>query len=376
MRLLDLYISRKFLLTLAFAMIAFISIFIVVDLIERLSDYIDRQVPGMVIVSYFFYYVPYIVVLMFPVGMLLASLFSVGQLSKHNELTAMQASGLSLYRILAPLLILGFLLSLVMMFFGEMIVPVANQRKAEIKNQYIDRLPRNLPARSSNLYLQENPAVQTTGVWFRPVPVLPRYSRRAYIGYFNARDKTADRISIQEYDGIFIVRRIDATSLRWQGDHWQAIKGYRRSFQKGQETAAPFDTLALTDLFFTPEVLVKVQKEPEEMSFTELENYIREVANNGSDPQRWLVDLHLKFSFPFTSFIMVLFGAPLAVGRARSSGAVGVAMTLVIAFLYFGTVKTGQTLSQSGLLSPLLGAWLGNIIFLMGGVVVLVRARK
>jgi lipopolysaccharide export system permease protein len=172
------------------------------------------------------------------------------------------------------------------------------------------------------------------------------------------------------------VRRIDATSLRWQNGVWQALKGYQRSFRNQREIAAPFDSLTLTDLFFTPEILVKVQKEPEEMSFRELENYIREVASNGSDPQRWLVDLHLKLSFPFASFIMVLFGAPLAVGRARSSGAVGVAMTLVVAFLYFGTVKIGQTFSHNGMLPPVVGAWLGNGIFLIAGIIVLVRARK
>lgn len=376
MRLLDLYLSRKFVFTLAFAMIAFVNIFVVVDLIERLSDYIDRRVPAMIIASYFFYYVPYIITLMFPMGVLLAALFSVGQLSKYNELTAMQASGLSLYRILAPLLVISFLASAGMVLFAEKVVPVANQRKAEIKNQYIDRLPRHLPARSSNLYLQENAAAPLTGVWFRPTFVLPERTRRAFFGYYNATEKIADRISIQEYAGVFIVKRIDAASLRWQNGQWLAVKGYQRTFQNGRETAVPFDTLALTDLFFTPEVLVKVQKEPEEMSFGELENYIREVASNGGDPRRWLVDLHLKISFPFASFILALFGAPLAVGRARSSGAVGVAMTLVLAFLYFGTVKTGQTLSQNGLLPPLLGAWLGNIIFLMGGVIVLARARK
>ncbi len=376
MRILDLYLSRKFLLTLAFALIAFTSIFVVVDLIEKLSDYIDRQVPGMVIVSYFFYYVPYIIVLMFPIGMLLAALFSVGQLSKYNELTAMQASGLSLYRILAPLLILGFLFSLGMMYFTERIVPIANQRKAEIKNQYIDRLPHHLPSRASNLYLQENLDAGAQQDWFRPAAGAHLHSRRVFIGHYNAAQKTAERASIQEYEGVFIVRRLDASALLWQNDHWQAIKGYRRSFQNAREVAVPFDTLALTDLFFTPEVLVKVQKDPEEMSYRELKNYIREVASNGSDPQRWLVDLHLKISFPFASFIMVLFGAPLAVGRARSSGAVGVGMTLVLAFLFFGTIKTGQTLSQSGILPPLLGAWMGNIIFLIGGVIVLVRARK
>lgn len=370
MRLLDRYLTKKFLFTLSFPVIAFLSIFIVIDLVERLSDYIDRDVPGLVIASYYFYYTPYIIVLMFPIAMLLAALFSIGQLSKHNELTAMKASGVSLYRILAPVLIIAFLLSLGLMLFAERVVPVANQRKAEIKDQYMDRLPQNLPARLSNIYLQDHAQANATDS-----TTIAR-SRRVFLGFYNAETKTAEKVSIQEYEGVFITHRIDANTLRWRENVWAAVAGYERTFKHGGEVAAKFDTLVLADLFFTPEVLGKVQKAPEEMSYTELQGFIKEVANNGGNPERWLVDLYLKISFPFANFIIVLFGAPLAVGRLRSSGAVGVALTLVIAFLYFGTVKTGQTLAQSGALSPSVGAWMGNTIFFLAGFFILLRARK
>ncbi|MEK7729925.1 MAG: LptF/LptG family permease [candidate division KSB1 bacterium] len=370
MRLLDRYLAKKFLFTLCFPIIAFISIFIVIDLVERLSDYIDRGVPGLVIASYYFYFTPYIIVLMFPIAMLLAALFSIGQLSKYNELTAMKASGVSLYRILAPIYLIAFTLSLGLMLFAEKVVPVANQRKAEIKDRHMDRMPQNLPARLSNIYLQNY--VPTTSA----SPTTQGGSRRVFIGFYNAEAKVAEKVSIQDYEGVFILHRIDANTLRWHENAWLATHGYERTFSNGGEVAAKFDTLPLPNLFFTPEVLNQVQKDPEEMSFGELQQFITEVANNGGNPERWLVDLYLKIAFPFANFIIVLFGAPLAVGRLRSSGAVGVALTLVIAFLYFGTVKTGQTLAQSGSLAPLVGAWMGNTIFFVAGLFVLFRARK
>ncbi len=372
MRLLDRYLAQKFLFTLCFPIVAFISIFIVIDLVERLSDYIDRDVPGLIIASYYFYFTPYIIVLMFPIAMLLAALFSIGQLSKYNELTAMKASGVSLYRILAPIYLIAFALSLGLMLFAEKVVPVANQRKAEIKDQHMDRLPQNLPARLSNIYLQDH--AQNASA--TPEAPTQSRSRRVFIGFYNAEAKTAEKVSIQDYKGVFITHRVDANTLRWRENAWHAAHGYERTFSNGGEVAAKFDTLPLPNLFFTPEVLNKVQKDPEEMSYGELQQFIKEVANNGGNPERWLVDLYLKISFPFANFIIVLFGAPLAVGRLRSSGAVGVALTLVIAFLYFGTVKTGQTLAQSGSLSPLLGAWMGNTIFFVAGLFVLLRARK
>jgi lipopolysaccharide export system permease protein len=394
MRLLDLYISRKFLFNLIFALTAFASIFITVDLVEALSDYIDKQVPGMVIASYYFYFLPYILVLTMPVAMLLASMFSVGQLSKHNEITAMKAAGQSLYRILSPILAIAFLASGAMILFAEKVVPVANQRKIEIKNRYIERVPQNLPTRLSNLYFQESVSRDTArhnGKTANPEGVgKPANSfgrtqvRRVFIGHYDDATKTAQKISIQNYDGIFIVERIDALQMRWKergeglrGGVWEILHGYRRRFEGDREAVTVrFDSLAMPELSFTPQVLTKVQKDPEEMSYGELQKFIDEVARNGGNQDRWLVDLYLKISFPLANFIIVLFGAPLAAGRVRSGGAVGVALSLVICFLYFGTVKTAQSMGQNGTLEPLLAAWLGNLTFLVAGAVILVKARK
>ncbi|MDZ7360867.1 MAG: LptF/LptG family permease [candidate division KSB1 bacterium] len=380
--ILDRYVSRKFLFNLLFSLTAFASIFITVDLLEKLSEFIDRKAPVFVVASYYFYYLPYVIILSMPVAMLLASMFSVGQLSKYNELTAMLSAGRSLHRILLPLFVIGVLISGAMLVFAERVMPVANQRKAEIKQQYIDRIPRNLPARLSNLYFQESadpPAEHRDGSRgnFGEVAV-----RRIFIGYYDETAKVAQKVSIQNYNGIFITERIDAVQMRWRESSnrqigvWEMLQGYRRKFDGEREAFARFDTLTMPELSFTPQVLTKVQKDPEEMSYGELQEFIREVARNGGNPERWLVDLYLKISFPLANFIIVLFGAPLAAGRIRSGGAVGVATSLVICFLYFGTVKTSQSMGQNGTLDPLLAAWLGNIIFLAAGLVVLVKARK
>lgn len=369
--LLDRYVSKKFLLNLLFSLIAFTSIFITVDLLEALSEFIDRKVPALVVMSYYFYYLPYVIILSMPVAMLLASMFSVGQLSKYNELTAMLAAGRSLHRILLPLFIIGFLCSGVMLLFAEKVMPVANQRKAEIKQQYVDRMPKNLTARLSNLYFQESADSAETSA---PTNLV----RRVFIGYYDDANKMAQRVSVQQYRGLFIYERMDAAQMRWQENthRWEMLQGYRRRFENGTETLTRFDTLALPELSFTPQVLTKVQKDPAEMSYGELQKFIREVARNGGNPERWLVDLYIKISFPLANFIIVLFGAPLAGGRVRSGGAVGVATSLVICFLYFGTVKTSQSMGQNGTLHPLFAAWLGNIIFLIASLVILLRARK
>ncbi len=358
MTILDRYIARKFLSNLLFAVIAFVSIYIIIDAVERLSDYIDKGAPTKVIVMYYVYYIPFIVILIMPISTLLASMFSIGQLSKYNEILAMKASGISLYRILSPLFVLGVLISIFMIFFAEVIMPRANTEKALIKRRYIDRMPRSVPSQIANLFFQIDE------------------NRRMFIGYYNPYEKVARKVNILEFDGVYIRHRIDAEMMHLGDEGWVLTNGYERFFKNGEEIARPFEEKAIPDISLQPEELSAVQKAPEEMSFQELQRFIEEVKRNGGDPDRWLVDLYLKISFPFANFIIILFGAPLAAGRIRSTGAFGVAVSIMAAFLYFGMVKMGQTFGQIGLLPPLLAAWLGNLLFAAAGILILIKTPK
>ena len=104
----------------------------------------------------------------------------------------------------------------------------------------------------------------------------------------------------------------------------------------------------------------------------------RELGRSGSggDPDRWLVDLYLKIAFPFANFIIVLFGASLSSRKTRSGPAISFGISLLICFLYFGIIKTGQALGHNGTLSPMLAAWIGNIIFGSAAVFIFFRMSK
>ncbi|RME02103.1 MAG: LPS export ABC transporter permease LptG [Calditrichaeota bacterium] len=358
MRILDIYIARRFLSNLLFSIIAFVSIYIIIDAVERLSEYIDKGAPTTIIIKYYLFYIPFIIILVMPISTLLASMFSVGRLSKNNEILAMKASGISLNRILAPLFVLGLLISIFMIYFAEVVMPWANTQKALIKRRYIDRMPRAIPSQIANLYFQD------------------RYKRKIFIGYFNSHDHIARKVNILEFNGVYVRHRIDAEMMRWGKDGWVLINGYERRFDDHHETARPFKQMKFPDLQLKPADISAVQKDPEEMSFQELQHFIEEVKRNGGDPDRWLVDLYLKISFPFANLIIVLFGAPLASSRIRSTGALGVAMSIMACFIYFGAVKIGQTLGQMGTLHPLVAAWLGNIIFGLASIWLLIKMPK
>lgn len=358
MRILDFYISRRFLLNVAFSLLAFISIFVIIDAVEKLSDYIDKGTPFPVILQYYLHFIPEIVTLAMPLTMLLASIFSVGQLSKHNEILAMKSTGISLYRILAPILTISLIISVLMIYFVEAVVPAANTKRAEIKGTYVDKISRFTTARISNLYLRTSE------------------NERIFIAYYNGPERTARNINILTFDDVFIKHRIDAESMRWQGDKWILRNVHERNLNGNEEKVTTKDTLVFRTRGLDPNVLGAIQKNPNEMNYEELRKFIHDVQQNGGDPDRWLVDLYLKISFPFANFIIVLFGAPLAAGRSRSTGATGIALSLIICFLFFMTVKAGQTFGQTGALHPLPAAWLGNGLFAIGSVIIFSRAPK
>lgn len=358
MKLLDRYILRRFLLTVFFALIAFTVIFVVVDLIENLDRFIDHQVPRHVVASYYLYYLPYIMTLILPVAMLLASLFSIGQMARFNELIAIRSSGVSIYRILAPVFVAAFVVSVVDYYFSETIVPITNDRKFQIKRTYLDRVPRRVQIRRANVYIQDTA------------------DRRVFIGFFDPRKKIGHNVSIQQYKGSRMVKRWDARRLVWQDSIWVLESGYLRDFEAKGERAQPFANVHFAGLNFRPSDLASVQKPPEEMSYRELKLFIREVKRNGGNPRQWLVDLYMKIAFPFSNLIIVMFGAPLASTKRRSGAMVGFGISLAICFLYFGIIRIGQSLGHNGRLTPWLGAWIGNILFGSVAVYLLYRAER
>jgi len=358
MKILDKYLSHRFLGVLLFALVVFIMIFIVVDLVEKLDTFIDQDVPKFIILKYYIYSLPYIIVLTLPVAMLLSSLFSVGTMARHNEIVAMKAAGLSLYRILAPLFIIAFLISVGALLFGEYVLPKATEEKEYLNDEYLEKHRQRWRKRINNVYVRDD------------------QNRLFSMRFYDTVKNVGHTVSIRTFLGEELNSRIDARKMVWEDSAWVLYDGYERKFNGEHETAKPFTKLTLKDENLRPEDLGKMLKKPEEMSYAELKAFIEEVKRNGGDPNRWLVDLYLKLSIPFANFIIVLFGAPLASPKRRGGAATGFGISLAIVFIYFGIVKTAQTMGHNGLLPPLLSAWIANILFGVAGVIVLIKAKK
>jgi lipopolysaccharide export system permease protein len=356
-RILDAYVLRRIAKPLALVFAAFVGIFVLVDLFDHAHTFIDNSVSIGVVLSYYAHYLPLIVVLTMPVAMLLATLLSVGGLARKHEVMAMKGSGVSLYRMLAPVFLLSLVLSFASMAIAETILPPATTRRLQIEEEHVNRRPDEIHRRNV-LYVCPDGAVFL--------------ARR-----FNTKRLTLEDVTIEEFDDLLRPsRRIDAESGRWTDGRWILERGQIRTFSPTLEEARPFETYNLERTEPSPTDLRSRKLEPEEMGYRELRTYIGKLVASGTDPGDLAVQLQLKIAFPFVTLIMTMLGAPLAAGARRTGFALSFAAALAISFLYYGLLQVGQVLGRQAMLPPTFAAWVGNIVFAAIGIWLIVKAPK
>ena len=359
MKIIDKYILKSFLQILIFSITAFILIYIITNLIEKLDDFIDKQVPVKMVILYYIYFIPNIIKEILPVSMLLASLFSISQFARNSELIALKSSGLSLYRILSSIIIFSFCISIISFFYNEIFVTKTNRLKFDIDRIYLLKLPPAGLSKRSNISIQDSE------------------NRTLNVGYFDGKKLTAHNINIQNKKRNTITQRVDARRMEWVDDKWILYDGVIRNFTDETEELETFTQSNNISLNAEPKDLGAIQIKPEEMNYSELKSFIEKLKNLGSDTLKWSVHLNQKLSFPFSNFIIVMFGISLASAGWRRGTAKSFGISLLFCFLYYGVnVSLGPILGQSNILPPPLAAWLGNLIFGTFGIISLLRAPK
>jgi lipopolysaccharide export system permease protein len=366
--------------TFFFGLFAFLLIFLVIDLMEKLDDFIDANVETPVILEYYVHFMPEIIKLMTPVAMLLAALFVTGRIAQQNELAAIKSSGVSLYRFIFPFLSVALIVSLASIYFNGWIVPYSNQKKFDIERLYL-RKSSSATGRF-NIYFQEGK------------------TRLVSLGFYESASRTARRVSIEDFSDTnltVLVQRYDAQMMRWNNEQpadgipmagaspvnddmvsggWELVDGVQRIIAPGREEMHRFDQLYIGRLSLTPAEIEEKQRKPDEMNYNELHAFIESQKRSGQEVSRWLVDYHSKIAFPFASLIVVLFGVPFSANKRKSGVAVEFGISVAVTFIYLAFMKTSQVFGYNGDIDPLLTAWLANILFLGAGIVNLARAQK
>ena len=359
MTILDRYLLKYYISALLFTLGAFAAVFIIVDLIEDLDKFIDKQVPVRIIMLFYVYYIPEITKLVLPIAVLMAALFTVGRLSRNLELTAVKASGISLYRFFAPVFLFVTALSIVSFYFNESLVILTNRERWEIDRIYLRRLPPSHFSKRNDIYVQDSP--------FRTVVV----------SYFDGSKLTGYDVDILSFADSVITGRVLAREIKRAGDSWFLFGGVERRFSSSDEIMERLPDSAGIELNLAPEDLEGIQVRPEEMNFGELGDFIEKLRRLGGESQMWEVERYQKLSFPFSLIIIIIFGMTLASNQWRGGTAAGVGISIFLCFLYYSiNISLGPILGQKGVVPPLLAAWLGNMLFGILAVWAIARLKQ
>ena len=371
-------------MTFFFAILAFITIYLAVDLMEKLDDFFDRNVATPIIIKYYLYKIPDIVHLVVPIAMLLASLFTIGRLDTTHELTAIRAAGRSVRRFVLPLLGFGLLVSLGMIYFDGYIVPFSNKEHFAIDRQVLGH---NVVSGQSNVFLRISPTLNL------------------HMDYFDAKTGIANKVSLERIDTaaaivlvdlkgrsgttinsstdtartIKITQRIDAESMHYDSTSkmWTLVSGVARNFDDPVSIQTTFFTeREIPGIPVTPSELNLSQQNVNELTLDEMRERIEQEKLGGREIDRLLVDYYARISFPFSALIVIFFGIPFSSNQRKSGAAVTIAITALISAIYLVMTEISKTFSYGGSLDPIVIAWMANGVFLFVGLLNLVRVER
>ncbi len=359
MKLVDFYILRQFVFTLVFSLIALYVIFLVVNVMENLEDFLDNNAELEIIGQYYLYSLPGIFKLMTPVAMLLATLFSIGKLSGNNEITAMKSGGLSLYRMMFPLLLFSVVISVSHLYFNGWIVPKSNSKVIDIESEYLKKTGKRNAI--FNLYFRESP------------------TRNLSMKFYNANIYSGNNAAVEWFNSENnprLIRRIEAQKIVWDTNSgkWLMLKVIDRKFNGFNIHTSTFDSLSI-ELKLTHDKVVNLKKRTEEMTFDELYTYIQLMGQGGKDVRQQMTDYYGQYAFPFANIVVIIFGVPFASIRKKGGMAIQIGAAMIISFFYLIFTKIGQTIGYSSDFDPVISGWLANMVFLLIGIVVIIKTK-
>lgn len=364
MRILDKYSIKNFIPPAVYCLVSFLVMYILIDLFGHLDEILRNKVGLELLLKYYCMLLPIIFVQVTPIVILLAVIYVFSDMNKHNEITAMKSSGISVGKIIRPFLLIGIFVSLIVMLVNELMVPGAFINTAKIKQNYIEKVK---GAHEKNTILND-------------IALYGEGNRLIYTKEFDVSKRKLNEIIIFEHDSSNNpVSKIAAKSGRWEnikgvGAKWVFYNCiiYRLK-RNGELIGKPMVfQKKIMEIKETPKDLYQGQFQAELMNFSQLYEYIKKFYKvDKKIARRLAVDLYYKTSFPFISFIVVLLGVAFGLTSRRGGAMWGIGISIALGLFYYAVLAISLALGKGGWLSPPLAAWNANIIFLVVGIALL-----
>jgi len=356
--LIDDYVLRDFFIYLGMILSTFLVLVLVFTLFELLGDILHNQVPATVVAEYLLNVTPYLLYNVAPLVMLLAVLVTFGMMQRSNEITAIKATGTSIYRIVTPVVVAAATLAVGLFLADQFYLPHTNKRQEALHNQ--------IKGKPAQTYLRPDRK------WI--------FGQNNDIYYYQFFDPDRDQfgnLTVFQLDraSFSVTRRIHAERAHWaeQLNRWVYEQGWDRSLNVSAiANYRPFEVATFPELAETPSYFKKEVKQFTEMNYEELRRYIRDLQQSGFDVVRLRVELHKKLSYPLITLIMAVLAIPFSVSTGKRGAIAGVAVAVGIAVFYTVVSRLFEAMGDLSQLPPALAAWSPDLIFiLVGGYLIL-----
>ena len=362
MRALDLFILGELKGPFFFGIVAFTIILVAGGLLFQMADLIiQKGVSIGIVIRLFLYYMPRLIVFTIPMSCLLAALLGFGKLSANSELVALKSAGLSFQRIVRPVIIAAFVVSVMAFFINESLVPLSERAAANVMKYEV--LRESAPLFTEKIFLKEESG---EGI-----------SRIIYIDKIDNKTKDMSNIMVEEFEKGSLARIVSAVSGKWVDGSWWIYDGavYEIKSDKTVGLLFKFDKQAL-NLNMSPKDVSSSSSNPDQMTIPQLYQAIQIKDKMGDVTRDLWMAMQLRISVPWACLIFALLGAALGSRPQRSSSSVGLGFSVIIIFVYYVIMSFSRALGESGTLPAVVAAWNANIVFLAMGIWLCRRANK
>lgn len=324
----------------------FIALFLIVDFFERIRMFLSNNASIAQMASYFLFSIPLIISYVVPPSVLLATLMTFSSLSRFNEITAIKANGVNIYRITLPILIIASIIAVFYFYFTEFITPAAVQKTTYIKKMEVQK------QKTLGFFKQNE-------IWYRGDNAIYNFKM------FDIEKNILYGVTINYLNpDISLMIRIDAQSAEWKNNQWIFHNLLTTRFDEKNNPVLEWSKEKIMNLAEKPDDFKVMQKDVEKMGYFELKQYVHKIQSEGYDVSKYRVDLHGKIAFPLVILILVFLAVPFSLREERSGGIMqSVGIGIMIGFSYWLVHAFFISLGKSEILPAILAAWSANILF-------------
>ncbi len=358
MKLLDLYIIRKFLGTFFFSLALIILIVVVFDISEKIDDFIGKQAPFKAIVfDFYFNFIPYFINLFSPLFTFIAVIFFTSQMATRTEIVAILSSGISYRRLLFPYMLSATVIASLSLYMNHFVIPHATKKRIAFEDKYIKNEFHN---NDRNIHKQLSPG------------------NYIYLESYSTEENTGYKFSIEKFNQGKLYYKLMAESIKWDSlkSNWTINNYYTRTINGIDEYIKKVSRIDTT-LGFTPKEFGRKDNTVETMDYKELNEYIDSERLKGSDNiEVYEIEKYRRTAFPFATFVLTLIGVSIASRKVRGGIGMHIGLGIFISFTFIMFMQISTTFAATGSVSPIIAVWIPNFIFSFLAWYLLTKAQK